>query len=107
MGTYLINRVRICDGIPNQEALAQVKGSVEAYGGRWHSSWVEPESESGTTKSVVLLEFGTMTEAQKWYNSREYRRITHHYVDNAIDLAFVDGVSPDFTMAGFADDRPS
>ena len=51
---------------------------------------------------MVLVEIGTMTEAQNWYNSCEYKNISHLYVDNAIDLVLVDGVSPDFTMAGFA-----
>jgi hypothetical protein len=46
-----------------------------------------------------------MTDAQNWYNSSEYDDISHLYISNAIDLALADGVSPDFTMAGFAPER--
>ena len=105
MGAYLINSVRIRDGVPNQEGLAQLKRTVEAYGGRWHSHHEERRLEGARGKSLVLVEFGTMTDAQNWYNSSEYNNISHLYIDNAIDLALVDGVSPDFTMAGFAQER--
>ena len=37
-----------------------------------------------------------------WYNSCEYENISRLYAENAMDLALADGVSPDFTMAGFA-----
>jgi uncharacterized protein (DUF1330 family) len=106
MGAYFINNVRIHDGIPNQEGLAQLKRTVEACGGRWHSHCEEQGLEGARGNSLVLVEFGTMTEAQNCYNSSEYRNISHLYVDNAIDLILVDGVSPDFTMAGFAQERP-
>jgi len=102
MSAYLINYVRIRDGIPSQEGLAQVKRTVEAYGGRWHSHREEQGLEGARANSVVLVEFGSMTEAQNWYNSREYMNISHRYVDNTIDLTLADEVSPDFTMAGFA-----
>ena len=102
MSAYLINYVRIRDGIPRQEGLAQVKRTVEAYGGRWHSHREEQELEGAREDSLLLVEFATMTEAQNWYNSCDYKNISHHYVDDAIDLVLVDDVSPDFTMAGFA-----
>jgi uncharacterized protein (DUF1330 family) len=99
MGAYLINYMRMRDGVPNQEGLAHVKRTVEAYGGRWHGEQGLARAEEN---SQVLVEFGTMTEAQNWYNSCEYKNISQLYVDNAIDLVLVDGVFPDFTMAGFA-----
>ena len=106
MSAYLINRMRIRDGIPNHEGVARLKRTVEAYGGRWRSHHEERGFEGTRGNSLVLVEFGTMTEAQNWYNSSEYNSISHLYIDNAIDLALVDGVSPDFTMAGFAQERP-
>ena len=102
MGAYLINYLRMRDGIPDQEGLAQVKRTVETYGGRWHSHCEEPGLEGARGNSVVLVEFGSMTEAENWYNSYQYKSISQLYVDNAIDLILVDEVSPDFTMAGFA-----
>jgi len=44
-----------------------------------------------------------MTDAVNWYNSREYQKILHLRVNNAIsDLILVDGVAGGFTVAGFA-----
>jgi len=106
MGAYLINSVRVRDCVPNHEGLAQLRRTVEEYGGRWHSHHEERGLKGARGHSQVLVEFGTMTEAQNWYNSSEYNNIAHLYVDNVIDLALVDGVSPDFTMAGFAQERP-
>ena len=102
MGAYLINNLRIRDCVPNIEGLARLKRTVEEYGGRWHSHQEERELEGARGNAQVLVEFGTMTEAQNWYNSSEYTNISHLYVDNAIELVLVDGISPDFTMAGFA-----
>ena len=105
MGAYLINNVRIRECVASNEGLAQLKRTVEEYGGRWHSQ-EERAIDGARGKAQVLVEFGTMTDAQTWYNSSEYKNVAHVYVDNAIDLALVDGVSPDFTMAGFAEERP-
>ena len=102
MSAYLINSARICDGTTKQEVLAQVRRTVEAYGGRWHSHRKEQGLEGAQANSVVLVEFGSMTEAENWYNSCEYKNISRLYTDNAMDLVLADGVSPDFTMAGFA-----
>ena len=45
----------------------------------------------------------SMADAQNWYHSPEYQKILHLRVKNAIsDLILVDGVSADFTVAGFA-----
>jgi len=101
MGTYLINNVRVRDRVTSHEGLAQLKRTVEEYGGRWLSSPDERALESAPGSSQILVEFGTMTEAQSWYNSSEYHDIASVYVENSIDLALVDGISPDFTMAGF------
>ena len=106
MGAYLINNVRIRDCVTSHEGLAQLKRTVEEYGGRWLSDPNQRALEAARGRSQVLVEFGTMTEAQNWYNSSEYHDVAHLYVDNAIDLALVDGVSPDFTMAGFAPEQP-
>jgi uncharacterized protein (DUF1330 family) len=107
MGAYLINNVRIRDRVSSSEALAQLQRTVEEYGGRWHSQQEGRAREAARGSSQVLVEFGTMVEAQDWYNSYDYNDVAHRYVDNTIDLVLVDGVSPDFTMAGFAPERPS
>src|SRR5215831_1871831 len=105
MGIYLINELRVREGIASEEGLAQMKRTVEAYGGRWHSDRADQALEAARLISLVLVEFGSISQAQNWYNSLEYKDVAQLYVDNAIDLVFVDGVSPDFTMAGLAQER--
>ena len=105
MGTYLINYVRVRDGAPGRDGLAQLKRTVEDYGGTWLSGREEPNGEDARGHWPVLVEFGTLTQAQAWYNSSRYENILRVYLDNAIDLLLVDGISPDFTMAGLAQER--
>jgi uncharacterized protein (DUF1330 family) len=72
MGAYLINDVRMRDGVLNHEELAQLKRTVEADGGKWHSDRGEEGPRRALGNAQVLVEFGTMTEAQNWNNSSEY-----------------------------------
>jgi uncharacterized protein (DUF1330 family) len=106
MATYLINHLRIPGGVPNEEGLSyleQVESTVKAYGGKWLAQGEGRVVEGAWPGSVVLLEFPSMETAQRWYNSSEYQRILHLRTDNAIsDLILIDGVQPDFTVAGFA-----
>jgi uncharacterized protein (DUF1330 family) len=104
MSAYFINELRMRDGIANEEGLAHVRRTVEVYGGRWHS---DRAAQAAKRKSQILVEFGTMSQAESWYSSSEYENVTQLYVDNAIALVLVDEVSPDFTMAGFAQERPA
>jgi len=42
-------------------------------------------------------------QSRSWYHSPEYQRILPLRVNNSIsDLILVDGVGPDFTVSGFA-----
>jgi uncharacterized protein (DUF1330 family) len=108
MTTYLINHLRIPDGVPNTGALTYLE-NVEAtflpYGGKWLvlDAPVHP-MEGNWPGSVVLMEFPDMATALKWYNSPEYQKILHLRTGNAIsDLILVDQVSPDFTSAAWAE----
>jgi uncharacterized protein (DUF1330 family) len=106
LSTYLINHLRIPGGIPNEEGLSyleQVESTVKAYGGKWLAQGEVQVVEGAWPGSVVLIEFPSMADAQTWYNSPEYPKILHLRVNNAIsDLILVDGVRPDFAVAGFA-----
>jgi uncharacterized protein (DUF1330 family) len=106
LSAYLINHLRIPSGVPNEEDLSnleQVESTVKAYGGRWLAQGEVQVVEGAWPGSVVLMEFPSMTDARNWYNSSDYQKILHRRVNNAIsDLILVDGVRPDFTVAGFA-----
>ncbi len=106
MSTYLINHLRIPGDVPNEQGLSyleQVERTVHAYGGKWLAQGAGQVVEGSWPGSVVLMEFPSMTEAQNWYHSAEYQKILPLRVNNAIsDLILIDGVSTDFTVAGFA-----
>lgn len=106
MSTYLINHLRIPGDIPNEEGLSyleQVEATAKAYGGEWLAQGGVRVVEGAWPGAVVLMRFPSMTDAMNWYNSPAYQKILHLRVNNAIsDLVLVDGVGPDFTVAGFA-----
>ena len=114
MPTYLINHLRIPNGIPKPDSvryLQRVEETFEPYGGRWLVLDAQVEVMEGAWPgSVVLMEFPDMQTAKRWYNSPGYQEIIALRTDNAIsDLVLVDAVAPDFTfrawvqgMRGFA-----
>jgi uncharacterized protein (DUF1330 family) len=107
MTTYLINHLRIPNGVPNPEALEyleHVESTFTPYGGKWLALSAPVEVQEGDwSGSVVLMEFPDMNTAKKWYHSPEYQKILHLRTDNVIsDLILVDSVGPDFTSAAWA-----
>ena len=100
VSVYVINHLRIPGGVPNQDGLSdleQVESNVRLAQG-------EVKVVEGTWPgSVVLMEFPSMAQARRWYDSPEYQRILPLRMDSAIsDLILVNGVAPDFTPAGLA-----
>jgi uncharacterized protein (DUF1330 family) len=107
MTTYLINHLRIPNGIPkseNLEYLEQVEATFKPYGGKWLALDAQVESIEGAWPgSVVLMSFPDMDTAKQWHESPEYQEILHLRTDNAIsDLILVDAVGSDFTSAAWA-----
>jgi uncharacterized protein (DUF1330 family) len=107
MTTYLINHLRIPNGIPKAESLdylESVEATFKPYGGRWLAIDAPVEVREGAWPgSVVLMEFPDRETAREWYDSPAYQEILHLRTDNTIsDLIFVDPVGPDFTSAGWA-----
>ncbi|MGC4864577.1 DUF1330 domain-containing protein [Micromonospora sp. DT53] len=106
MSTYLINHLRIPGGVPNEAGLSyleQVEATVRPYGGKWLAQGDATVVEGAWPGSVVLMEFPDRAAAEAWYGSAEYQAILPMRTNNAIsDLILVDGVGPDFTVAGFA-----
>ncbi|RAO04119.1 DUF1330 domain-containing protein [Micromonospora noduli] len=83
--------------------LEQVEATVRPYGGKWLAQGDVTVVEGAWPGSVVLMEFPDRAAAEKWYGSAEYQAILPMRANNAIsDLILVDGVGPDFTVAGFA-----
>jgi uncharacterized protein (DUF1330 family) len=107
MTAYLINHLRIPNGVPSSEALTyleEVEATFTPYNGKWLVLDAEVEVQEGAWPgSVVLMEFPDMEIAKQWYNSSEYQNIVHLRTDNTIsDLILVEPVSADFTSAEWA-----
>jgi uncharacterized protein (DUF1330 family) len=107
MATYLINHLRLPNGVPKEENLVyleQVEATFTPYCGKWLvlDSLVEVV-EGAWPGSVVLMEFPDMDAAKAWYASPEYQAILHLRTDNAIsDLVLVEAVGSGFTSAAWA-----
>jgi uncharacterized protein (DUF1330 family) len=107
MSTYLINHLRIPNGVPSPEALVyleNVEATFEPYGGKWLALDAQVQVEEGAWPgSVVLMAFPDMDSAKRWYSSPEYQSILHLRTDNTVsDLILVEPVAPDFTSAAWA-----
>ena len=107
MTTYLINHLRIPNGVPNSDGLTyleNVEATFKPFSGRWLVLDAPVEVLEGAWPgSVVLMEFPDMVTAKNWYHSPEYQKIVNLRTDNAIsDLILVDSVGPDFTSADWA-----
>jgi uncharacterized protein (DUF1330 family)/membrane protease YdiL (CAAX protease family) len=97
MTTYLVNHLRIPNGVPSPqglEYLERVGGTFLPYEGEWLVLDAQVEVLEGARPgSVVLMEFPDMATAKKWYFSSEYQEIVHLRTDSTIsDLILMDPV---------------
>jgi uncharacterized protein (DUF1330 family) len=107
MTTYLINHLRIPNGVPKGEGLEyleRVEATFQPYGGEWLVLGQHDEVLEGAWPgSVVVMRFPDREAANAWYQSPAYQEILHLRTDTAIsDLILVDQVAADFTSAGLA-----
>jgi len=74
MSAYVIVEVTITDPQLFQEYGKGVPATIAAYGGKYlvRGGSVEPKEGGWSPKRVVVLEFPSMDQAQKWYHSAEY-----------------------------------
>ena len=74
MAAYVIGDIEVTDPGIYDDYRKQVLATVEKYGGRFavRGGKVEPLEGGWTPKRIVLLEFPSFDQAQKWYRSPEY-----------------------------------
>ena len=74
MAAYLIGDIEVTDAALYDDYRRQVAATVQKYGGRFvvRGGTVQPLEGGWTPKRLVLLEFPSMEQAQKWYRSSEY-----------------------------------
>jgi len=74
MAAYVIGDIEVTDQGIYDDYRKQVLATVEKYGGRFavRGGKVEPLEGGWSPKRIVLLEFPSFEQAQKWYRSPEY-----------------------------------
>ena len=75
MSAYLIVDIDIHDAAGLEEYRKQVPATVTKYGGRFIVRGGKYERLEGDwhPKRLVLLEFPSVEQARRWYDSEEYR----------------------------------
>ena len=75
MAAYLIANVEVTDPAAYEEYKKQAPATIAAYGGRYlaRGGAIEVLEGDWTPSRVVILEFPSMAQLKKWYDSPEYR----------------------------------
>ena len=74
MPAYVIAEVDVTDAAAYEDYRKQVPAVVTKYGGKFvvRGGKVETLEGSWSPKRIVVLEFPSVEQAQKWYRSSEY-----------------------------------
>ena len=74
MSAYVIAEIDIVDPAAYEEYRKQVLAVVTKYSGKFlvRGGNIDPKEGGWTPKRVVVLEFPSMAQAQKWYHSADY-----------------------------------
>jgi uncharacterized protein (DUF1330 family) len=74
MSAYVIAEIDVVDPAAYEDYRKQVLVVVTKYGGRFlvRGGTVHPKEGGWAPKRIVVLEFPTMAQAQKFYDSPEY-----------------------------------
>jgi len=74
MAAYVIADVNVTDPALYEDYKKMVPATVEKYGGRFAARGGAVDSKEGGWKParIVILEFPSMAQARKWYDSPEY-----------------------------------
>src|ERR1700674_5885402 len=85
MSAYLITNVRFKNAEKAQEYGRQVSSTVEKYGGRYLARGGQVDVAEGNwqTGYVAIVEFPSLEQGKRWYDSDEYRKIKPLRVENA------------------------
>jgi uncharacterized protein (DUF1330 family) len=75
MPAYVIAEVTVTDPTTMEEYRKQVPATVARYGGRFLVRGGVHQTVEGDWKPnrLVILEFPSMEQARRWYDSEEYR----------------------------------
>ena len=95
MPAYVIANVDVQDAARFEDYRKQVPATIAKHGGRYlvRGGRVERVEGSWNPTRLVMLEFPSMEQARRWYDSEEYREPKAIRMKCAVtDAVFVEGV---------------
>ena len=95
MPAYVIVDIEVTDPAGFEEYRKQVPATVQKYGGRFlvRGGAMEVVEGDWRPKRVVVLEFPSMEQAKRWYDSEEYRPLKAMRLKaSTANLVLVEGV---------------
>jgi uncharacterized protein (DUF1330 family) len=74
MAAYVIGEIEVTDPASYEDYRRQVLATIQKHGGRFLARGGKAEvlEGGGALKRMVLLEFPSMEQLQKWYRSPDY-----------------------------------
>ena len=74
MSAYVIAEIDVVDPAAYEDYRRQVLAVVTKYGGKFivRGGKIEPKEGGWTPKRIVVVEFPSLAQAQKFYDSPEY-----------------------------------
>ena len=74
MSAYVIGDIEVTDPAAYEEYRKQVPAVVAKYGGKFivRGGKIDPKEGGWNPKRIVVVEFPSLAQAQKWYDSAEY-----------------------------------
>jgi uncharacterized protein (DUF1330 family) len=97
VAAYIIADVTVTDPAAMEEYRKRVPATLARYGGRFVVRGGAHQSVEGDWKPtrLVVLEFPSMEQAKRWYDSEEYREPKAMRLRaGRTNLVMVDGVAP-------------
>ena len=97
MAAYVIANVEAFDPATYPSRAPEAAASIRRYGGRYLVRGGAAEVRDGDWRvaRLLVLEFDTIEQARRWYDSAEYAPIRAERIANAkSQVIFVDGVPP-------------
>ena len=75
MAAYVMGDIEVTDPTAFQEYRNRVGATVEQYGGKFvvRGGRVNPKEGDWKPRLLVMLEFPSLEQAERWYNSSEYK----------------------------------
>jgi len=94
MAAYVIANLNVHDAATFEEYRKQVPATIAKHGGRYlvRGGRMERVEGSWNPTRLVVLEFPSMEQARRWYDSEEYREPKAIRMKSAVtDAVFVEG----------------